>query len=365
MIKTILAPFRAVMRFPLVQFAAVIFVIFLLQAADDNSIFGRVFEGLDKLTDQTVRWASAVFTVKSFTKSWLGTRDAVRTASEPFLTPEASKTARRAAAVMLSATGDPDDAARAHAVFEALDSDRPRFSWPVDPNYSQVDPCDPGTQAPPNIDTIAATNKNIDVAVLSTGRGMTIEDHMVSRSMPALARFEPATAIQLRRKFARQALERTDVLPLRQAMMVLLKDSAILEPDAVSRLVSIGSSPEFEFLSDKGGVRDEWLVQQYALRAAFPHKSGDEQLRTLEAGGSQEALLDLLESTVPAGEAEVDAALERASSSGESNRLATVLSFVQFSGTPISSAVKSRLGVAQDVAQISLRMAASASKSSD
>jgi hypothetical protein len=71
MIKTILAPFRAVMRFPLVQFAAVIFVIFLLQAADDNSIFGRVFEGLDKLTDQTVRWASAVFTVKSFTKSWL------------------------------------------------------------------------------------------------------------------------------------------------------------------------------------------------------------------------------------------------------------------------------------------------------
>jgi hypothetical protein len=71
MIKTILAPFRAVMRFPLVQFAAVIFVIFLLQAADDNSIFGRVFEGLDNLTDQTVRWASAVFTVKSFTKSWL------------------------------------------------------------------------------------------------------------------------------------------------------------------------------------------------------------------------------------------------------------------------------------------------------
>jgi len=71
MIKTVLAPFRAVMRFPLVQFAAVIFVIFLLQAADDNAIFGRIFEWLDKLTDQTVQWASAVFTVKSFTKSWL------------------------------------------------------------------------------------------------------------------------------------------------------------------------------------------------------------------------------------------------------------------------------------------------------
>lgn len=71
MTKTILAPFRAVIRFPLVQFAAVILVIFLLQAADDNSILGRIFEGLDKLTDQTVQWASVVFTVKSFTKSWL------------------------------------------------------------------------------------------------------------------------------------------------------------------------------------------------------------------------------------------------------------------------------------------------------
>jgi len=71
MIKTVLAPFRAVMRFPLVQFAAVIFVIVLLQAADDNSIFGRIFDGLDKLTDRTVQWTSAVFTVKSFTKSWL------------------------------------------------------------------------------------------------------------------------------------------------------------------------------------------------------------------------------------------------------------------------------------------------------
>lgn len=71
MIKTILAPFRAVMRFPLIQFAAVVFAIFVLQAADDNSFFGQIFEGLDKLVDETVRSVSAVFTVKSFTKSWL------------------------------------------------------------------------------------------------------------------------------------------------------------------------------------------------------------------------------------------------------------------------------------------------------
>jgi hypothetical protein len=49
----------------------VIFVIFVLQAADDSSLFGQIFGGLDRLVDETVRSVSAVFTVKSFTKSWL------------------------------------------------------------------------------------------------------------------------------------------------------------------------------------------------------------------------------------------------------------------------------------------------------
>jgi hypothetical protein len=71
MIKLILAPIRSVVRFPLLQFAIVVVVILWLQAADDRSIFGQIFNGLDKLVDATVQLCSAVFTVKSFTKSWL------------------------------------------------------------------------------------------------------------------------------------------------------------------------------------------------------------------------------------------------------------------------------------------------------
>ena len=71
MIKLILAPIRSVVRFPLLQLAIVIGVILWLQAADDKSIFGQIFNGLDKLVDATVQLFSAVFTVKSFTKSWL------------------------------------------------------------------------------------------------------------------------------------------------------------------------------------------------------------------------------------------------------------------------------------------------------
>ena len=71
MIKLILAPLRRIVRFPLLQLAIVIAVILWLQAADDRSIFGQIFNGLDKLVDATVQLFSAVFTVKSFTKSWL------------------------------------------------------------------------------------------------------------------------------------------------------------------------------------------------------------------------------------------------------------------------------------------------------
>jgi hypothetical protein len=71
MIKLISSPLRALLRFPLVQLAIAIGLILWLQAADDKSMPGRVFYGLDKLVESTVQTTSAVFTVKSFTRSWL------------------------------------------------------------------------------------------------------------------------------------------------------------------------------------------------------------------------------------------------------------------------------------------------------
>ena len=71
MIKQITAPIRSIVKFPLFQLAVVVAVILWLQAADDKSAFGQIFNGLDKLVDATVRLFAAVFNVKSFTKSWL------------------------------------------------------------------------------------------------------------------------------------------------------------------------------------------------------------------------------------------------------------------------------------------------------
>ena len=71
LIKLLAAPVRGIVRFPLFQFAVVVAIILLLQAAADTSVFGQIFSALDKLVDATVRLCSAIFDVKSFTKSWL------------------------------------------------------------------------------------------------------------------------------------------------------------------------------------------------------------------------------------------------------------------------------------------------------
>lgn len=71
MIRLLAAPIRSIVRFPLFQLAVVVAIILLLQAADDNSAFGQVFNGLDKLVDASVRLCSELFNVKSFTRSGL------------------------------------------------------------------------------------------------------------------------------------------------------------------------------------------------------------------------------------------------------------------------------------------------------
>jgi hypothetical protein len=71
LIKLLIAPIRSIVRFPLVQLAVVVALITLLQAADDKSAFGQIFNILDTLVDSTVRLFSAIFNVKSFTRSWL------------------------------------------------------------------------------------------------------------------------------------------------------------------------------------------------------------------------------------------------------------------------------------------------------
>lgn|SRR5208282_4099388 len=71
MIRLLAAPVRSIVRFPLFQLAFVVAIILVLQAADDKSLPGQIFNGLDELVDASVRLSSELFQVKSFTRSGL------------------------------------------------------------------------------------------------------------------------------------------------------------------------------------------------------------------------------------------------------------------------------------------------------
>jgi hypothetical protein len=70
-IRLLAAPIRSIVRFPLFQLVVVFAVILYFQAADDNTIWGKLFDGLDQFTGDSVQLISQLFTVKSFTRSVL------------------------------------------------------------------------------------------------------------------------------------------------------------------------------------------------------------------------------------------------------------------------------------------------------
>jgi len=71
MIKLLSTPIRKLLRFPLFQFGIVVFLILVMQAASEQTVLGEAFNALDKIVDASVGAASAIFTVRSFTRSWL------------------------------------------------------------------------------------------------------------------------------------------------------------------------------------------------------------------------------------------------------------------------------------------------------
>jgi hypothetical protein len=70
-VKLLAASFRRIIRLPLVQFALVIAIVLFLQAADEHSFPGRLFDQLDRLVEATVQLCSSLFSVRSVSRSGL------------------------------------------------------------------------------------------------------------------------------------------------------------------------------------------------------------------------------------------------------------------------------------------------------
>jgi len=68
-IRIVLAPIRRLLGSPLLHFAIVVFLIVALEAASNDTLFGKLSDGLDRLVDSTAQLVSAAITLKTVTKS--------------------------------------------------------------------------------------------------------------------------------------------------------------------------------------------------------------------------------------------------------------------------------------------------------
>ena len=73
LVRTLIAPIRRVLKFPVFQLVMVVLIILFLEATSDQPVLGPIFAGLDKLVIASVDLFGAAFDVKSFTRSFLTT----------------------------------------------------------------------------------------------------------------------------------------------------------------------------------------------------------------------------------------------------------------------------------------------------
>jgi len=273
---------------------------------------------------------------------WAETRAAMLRLGAPFMSAGISTTGGWAAVTILRATGQSDDANLAEEIAERLTRDRPKFAWSPDDMRAATDPCDPESERPENIGRIAAAYQRLDMAQLRTGMGATRQDHFFSRALPGLARFLPATAIEVQRGFANDVAGR-EGLPRRQGVHALVPESAILEPQTINRLIESAQAAAADAADPDPNKRDAWITNQYALVTALPHKTGNEQLEIIAALPGRMLLLSMLEQTTPADETHVESFLERAVQSGDADAQTRVLAFVKYSRSPLSLRSRSHL----------------------
>lgn len=274
--------------------------------------------------------------VRFNTTDWGDTREAMLRSAAPLMQAGTSRVGEWALVAVLRATGHRDDAIRADEIVERLTKDRARFlgGRHVE-SYCDTDPCDPASAHPSNISATAARYAALDVAALRQGRGSTAEDHFFTDALPGLARFEPTAAIDAVRRFGRDATER-EGLAQRQAVLSLLPNSAVLDDDTVAKLIVIAKGASGA-VSESMDERNAWITGQYASFAALPHKSGNDQLAIIADMPGRSLLLSMLQCLSAADEAIVEAHLERVVQGADSDAQARVMSFVQYSASPLSA----------------------------
>lgn len=276
---------------------------------------------------------------------WKETRAALLEVIEGFHGNNSSAMGGWAVVEVLRATGDVDDAQKAEDLVELLTKDREKFEgWSLIEKYCVVDPCDPGTQKPDNVDETAKHYSSIDPSTLATRMGQGSQDHFFSMARTGVVRFHREGAVVPHRGLADDLLKRTGFAQ-RQAALTLLEHSAALTQQQARDILRAGQVNQAKFGKDNRDDRDEWLTAQYCVYTAIAHLTADQQLEAIAGIEGNTVLLSILDALLPASEEATERVLESVLQSANSDKQSSVLAAIIYSRPELT--VRSRAIIGQ------------------
>lgn len=245
---------------------------------------------------------------------------------------------------ILRATGAVDDAKKAEDLAEWLTRDREKFEgWSLIEKYCAVDPCDPETKKPNNVDETAKQYRAIDPSKLATHMGQGSEDHFFNTARTGVVRFHLDHAIVPHRGLAEDILKRTGFAQ-RQAALTLLEHSAALTDKQAREILRAGQTCDVKFDKDNRDHRDEWLTAQFCIFVGIAHLPADEQLEAIAGIEGDNVLLDIFNALLPASEEAVERVLELVSELADHDKQSSVLAAIQYSAPPLSASSRAIIG---------------------
>ncbi|WP_146618790.1 hypothetical protein [Rhodoplanes elegans] len=270
---------------------------------------------------------------------WSATRAALLNELMSFGVDVTSQVGKWARVEVLRATGDLEDAQEAEILAESLTRDRERFGgWSRIEGYCSVDPCDPTTEKPLNVDETAKQYKSIIPSTVAIDRARGLKDHFFEMARTGVARFHVDAATVAHRALADDVLTRSG-LPRMQGAYALLGHSGALLRSQAERYLAAGLACTVR--ADCVQERDEWYTAQYFVLIAFPHLMPDEQLEAVAAIKGGTVLSDITDALLKPSAEAAERVLEDVLRRTDEDAQAAVLAAINRSRPPLTPRARS------------------------
>lgn len=270
---------------------------------------------------------------------WAKTKVAIEATAKRLSEQPLSDTGRWCLAMLWRAIGTDETARRREALLDILRPNRHiRQGGRLVELMSATDPCDPASSAPEDLTRATETANKQDFSNIYRSRtGKSVE---LRSAEPALARWLPDLAIATERRVG-EAVLAFQLPELGLAMHMLSAETAALDEQAVAKLCEIARAFNGSEHHNSNAEREEWRAAQFALLAAVPHLTAQEQfalINDLDHPGS--LLVATAEMFDGVDEATFEDAYLAAHAASRDDKMLINLCFAAYSETPLISKVQ-------------------------